>query len=111
MNYALIKNGKVQNVIVADAAFVATIAHEWDRIVPTSTAQSGWLDDGVNLSAPPQPQPTRRDAIILRLMEIDNTTDKPRTRRELQLNKAATKTWLQTLDDEAVALRTELAGL
>ena len=57
------------------------------------------------------PAPTRRDVIIARLLEIDATTDKPRTRRELQLNKAATKTWLQTLDDEAVALRTELAGL
>lgn len=56
-------------------------------------------------------QATRKNAILIRLMEIDATTDKPRTRRELQLNKAATKTWLQTLDDEAVALRTELAGL
>lgn len=111
MKYALVKNGKVQNVILADAAFVATIAHEWDRIVPTSTAQIGWIDDGVNLSALSQPQPTRRDAILIRLMEIDATTDKPRTRRELQLNKASTKTWLQALEDEAVALRTELAGL
>ena len=57
------------------------------------------------------PAPTRRDQIIARLLEIDATTDKPRTRRELQLNKTATKAWLQTLDDEADALRTELAGL
>lgn len=55
--------------------------------------------------------PSRREAILARLAEIDATTDKPRTRRELALAKAATKAWLQTLDDEASALRTELAGL
>jgi len=57
------------------------------------------------------PAPTRRDEIIARLHEIDAITDKPRTRRELALAKNATKTWLQTLDNEAEALRTELAGL
>lgn len=57
------------------------------------------------------PAPTRRDVILARLLEIDAITDKPRTRRELALAKNATKTWLQALDDEAVALRTELAGL
>lgn len=57
------------------------------------------------------PAPTRRDVIIARLLEIDATTDKPRTRRELQLNKAATRAWLETLDAEADTLRTELAGL
>ena len=63
-------------------------------------------------TAPVEPTPpTRRDVIRARLAEIDSITDKPRTRRELQLNKTATKTWLQTLDDEADALREELRGL
>ena len=63
-------------------------------------------------TAPVEPTPpTRTDVIRARLQEIDSITDKPRTRRELQLNKTATKAWLQTLDDEAAALRTELAGL
>lgn len=57
------------------------------------------------------PAPTRRDVILARLLEIDTITDKPRTRRELALAKNATKTWLEALDNEAVALRTELAGL
>lgn len=63
-------------------------------------------------TAPVEPaEPSRRDVIRARLAEIDSISDKPRTRRELQLNKTATKAWLQTLDDEADALRTELAGL
>lgn len=57
------------------------------------------------------PAPTRRDVIIARLVEIDAITDRPRTRRELQLNKTATRAWLQTLDDEADALREELKTL
>jgi hypothetical protein len=57
------------------------------------------------------PAPTRRQVVIARLLEIDDITDRPRTRRELQLNKAGTKAWLKDLDDEAEALRTELAGL
>ena len=55
--------------------------------------------------------PTRRDVIRARLAEIDATTDRPRTRRELQLNKTATRAWLQTLDEEADALREELKTL
>jgi hypothetical protein len=57
------------------------------------------------------PAPTRRQVIIARLLEIDDITDRPRTRRELALAKNATKAWLQTLDDEADALREELKTL
>ena len=32
MNYALIRDGIVQNVIVADASFVALIRSEWDKV-------------------------------------------------------------------------------
>jgi hypothetical protein len=59
----------------------------------------------------PEPNVSRKEVILARLIEIDITTDKPRTRRELALAKNATKVWLQGLDDEAVALRIELAGL
>lgn len=63
-------------------------------------------------TAPVEPTPpTRRDVIRARLAEIDSITDRPRTRRELQLNKTAIKAWLQTLDDEADALRDELKTL
>lgn len=55
--------------------------------------------------------PPRREGILTRLAEIDAISDKPRTRRELTLSKAATKTWLQGLDDEATTLRAELATL
>ena len=63
-------------------------------------------------TAPVEPaEPSRRDVIRARLTEIDSISDKPRTRRELQLNKTAIKAWLQTLDDEADALREELKTL
>ena len=32
MDYALIKSGKVENIIVADAAFIESISGEWDHI-------------------------------------------------------------------------------
>ena len=53
----------------------------------------------------------RKYDIIARLAEIDATGDKARTRRELSLANNTTKGWLQSLDTEAVNLRTELAGL
>ena len=33
MNYALIKTGIVANIIVADAAFAESIAHDWEAVV------------------------------------------------------------------------------
>lgn len=60
------------------------------------------------IPAPPNP---RKAEILARLAEIDIITDKPRTRRELSLNRQATKDWLQTLDTEASTLRAELGGL
>jgi len=50
----------------------------------------------------------RRAEILAQLDAIDAATDKPRTRRELLLNNAAIKAWLQDQDDAAVALRMEL---
>lgn len=49
MKYALIKNGTVQNVIVADEDFISTIASEYDHIEPLDTLEEqkvtgpGWI--------------------------------------------------------------------
>lgn len=61
IRYALIKNGIVENVIIADAEFVATIADQWDHIELLDTPEeqkvsgTGWSYDAVNgaFSAPP----------------------------------------------------------
>lgn len=62
MDYALIKTGTVQNVIVADEQFIAQIAAEWDRIerIDTPAEQAlgvgiGWGWDGTQFVAPPAP--------------------------------------------------------
>ena len=62
MEYALIKNGQVENVIVADETFIAAIATEWDHIerIDTPAEQAlgvgiGWAWDGSNFVAPPAP--------------------------------------------------------
>ena len=68
MEYALIKSGTVQNVIVADGAFIAAVTPEWDHIerIDTPAEQAlgvgiGWGWDGANFVAPaptiPEPQP------------------------------------------------------
>ena len=44
MNYALIRDGIVQNVIVADASFVALIRSEWDKVEPVTDRKSTRLN-------------------------------------------------------------------
>lgn len=59
MDYALIKNGKVQNVIVADDEFVAGITGQWDDIQPAVGGAGigwGWTAQG-GFTAPPAPLP------------------------------------------------------
>jgi hypothetical protein len=55
MEYILIKNGKVENIIIADAAFVKSIKYDWDAIVEKSKAPDAAIGysfkDGV-FSAP-----------------------------------------------------------
>lgn len=54
MDYCLIKGGKVANVIVADPAFAATIAADWDAVVPSDGVTGiGWSWDGESFTAPP----------------------------------------------------------
>ena len=66
--FALIKNGTVQNVIVADEAFITSITSKWDHIecidTPAERALGvgiGWGWDGSSFVAPtpttPEPQP------------------------------------------------------
>ena len=65
MEYALIKSGSVQNVIVADEVFIAAIASEWEHIERIDTPAEralgvgmGWGWDGTNFVAPaPPPAP------------------------------------------------------
>lgn len=62
MEYALIKNSTVENVIVADEEFVAQIAPDWDHIerIDTPAEQAlgvgiGWGWDGSAFVAPSVP--------------------------------------------------------
>jgi hypothetical protein len=63
MNYALIKNGFVENLILADQAFADYIAHEWDAVVPANGMAIGWSYVGGVGTAPVvvQPRPSVRD--------------------------------------------------
>jgi hypothetical protein len=56
--YALIKNGFVENVIIADQAFADFIAHEWDAVVPANGMGVGWSYAGGVGTAPTQPAPS-----------------------------------------------------
>lgn len=60
--YTLIKNNVVENIIVADAEFAATIAPGWQAVVLLNkpdgamiTASIGWGWDGTNFVAPIEP--------------------------------------------------------
>lgn len=52
MEFALIKDSKVVNVIVADQAFADSIAHEWDAVVPADGMGIGWTYDGTTFAPP-----------------------------------------------------------
>lgn len=56
MVYALIKNGIVENTIVADANFINLIQSNWDYCIRIDNLSEipgiGWTYDGVNFSDP-----------------------------------------------------------
>jgi len=52
MRYAIIENGVVANVVVADAELASQ--NGW---VECPDAGPGWTFDGVNFTAPPEPEP------------------------------------------------------
>lgn len=63
MEYALIKNFKVQNVIVADDEFITSISPDWDYIERIDTPEEkalgvgiGWGWDGMAFIAPSVPE-------------------------------------------------------
>lgn len=60
--YALIRGGRVANVIVADAAFAARVAGDWAAVVDVSALTPrpgpGWAHDGTSFTAPAQPEPS-----------------------------------------------------
>lgn len=74
MDYALIKNGKVQNVIVSDPDFIALIAPEWDHIERIDTPAEialgvgigwGWsAQDGFIRPPAPEPVPEKRHITV-----------------------------------------------
>ena len=56
-DYALIRNGIVENITVADADFVAAIHADWDRIEPLQDgAGIGWRWLGKKFVPPPAPE-------------------------------------------------------
>lgn len=61
--YALIKDNKVKNIIVADPVFAAAIALEWQAVVllnkldgTVTQASIDWDWDGTNFTPPPAPE-------------------------------------------------------
>ena len=79
MNYALIKSGRVESIVVADAAFVATITEQWDAVTPAPEGCAiGWAWDGEAFTPPappPAPEPTPRPKHITRLAFLNRFTD------------------------------------
>jgi hypothetical protein len=57
MEYALIKNKKVENIIVADDDFAAKIAPKFDAVVKVNPGEAniGWDYDGTKIIVPPPP--------------------------------------------------------
>lgn len=60
MDYALIRSGLVENVIIADAYFIDFIRSEWDHIVDITDTEYGvgWLYDGEEFTLPVVEEPS-----------------------------------------------------
>lgn len=76
-NYALVKDGKVINRIVADADFIDKIRGDYDLITDATEAVKGASWDGTNFT-PPEPQPvpepveTLKDKVDAIFTKIEN---------------------------------------
>ena len=79
MDYALIKNGLVEQVIVSDAEFAQSIARKWDAVTPAPEGCAiGWAWDGEAFTPPappPAPEPTPSPKHITRLAFLNRFTD------------------------------------
>jgi hypothetical protein len=59
MEFALIRNGIVENVIVAESDFMDHIRGQWDQVVEVNVDEKpgvGWIYDG-SVFVPPEPLP------------------------------------------------------
>ena len=95
MEYALIKNGRVNDVIVAGADFVESIRSLWDHIEPVADgAGVGWGWNGAFV-APPPPTPEEAQSLIqLQIYAMEREKMLPRIVREMtiaQLEQWATQ--------------------
>jgi len=52
MRYALITDGTIVNVIIADADFASLIESEYDHVLPCDHAGPGWSYDGSEFHPP-----------------------------------------------------------
>ena len=59
MNIALINNGIVENIIVADLEFAEQLGYEQVIDVTDVFCSIGWLYDGTTFSEPPTPEPIK----------------------------------------------------
>lgn len=57
MQYALIRAARVENIIEADEAFAALIAHEWDAVEPLQALHEAGQAVGIGWAYAPPPEP------------------------------------------------------
>lgn len=84
MKHALIKNGEIKNVILADDKFVVQIQKDWDAIVPVESLSEGTYSDPKEFCFPkkvevvPQPNPRKdkKDALLLKLNSLPDGPQK-----------------------------------
>lgn len=84
MIYALIKNGKVRNVIEADPAFIVEIEKDWDAAPRVDNLEErpsiGWdFIDGAFTNpmkqVPPEPRPVPPHAARLKALKANDLDD------------------------------------
>lgn len=65
--YAIVKNGSVDNIVLADASFIAGLQSATGVLIPdTSTATIGDMWDGVTFTKPPAPPTPVPQAVTMR---------------------------------------------
>lgn len=80
MQYALIENGTVANIAVADEETAAALPGQW---VPAQGAQIGWHYDGEAFTAPAPESPPAQDTRITRLAFRNRFTQAEKVALEL----------------------------
>lgn len=75
MDLALIKNGRVENVVVGDAEFAALIAPDWDAVEPLAAGVGiGWSWSAADGFEPPVvvgPEPVALPAVVITSVTVD----------------------------------------